>query len=529
MSGAAKPQPRALPPGCGLADPQLRRALQGATSLAAAGCRTDGTVFYWNHGAELLLGHPTAEALGRNIADLIGDADGAPALSATFAANEPPPVGGICHLTHRDGRSVPVFLHHETVTTGSGLPERFVLATPLVSPVNGRPDKHLLHAQKLESLAVLAGGIAHDFNNLLLGVVGNADLVLMELPTDHAARELVEQIAQSGLRAADLCRQLLAFSGQAKILERPVDCSQLVQELAPLMHISLGGARLRLDLAPDLPTVSADATQLRQVVINLVTNATEAQVDDTDTVTIVTRTHDTRREPLLNPATGRPLPSGLYVAIEVHDEGTGMSEEQLARIFEPFFTTKFMGRGLGLAAVQGIVRAHHGTVTVRSAPGKGASFTIYLPGEGTRSAVSLPTPAAAPRKRTAPDTGRHVLVVDDEEHVRDVSSHILSTAGYTVSRAEGGFDALEILGHDPSAIDLVLLDMTMPGLDGLEVLQRIRNLRTDLPVLLSSGYSRTRVHRVIKSDPACDFIQKPYRRRELLDHAASMLERAEET
>ena len=388
----------------------------------------------------------------------------------------------------------------------------------------GQLDEQLLRARKLESLGVLAAGIAHDFNNLLLGVVGNADLVLMELPSDHSVRDSVEQIAQAGLRAADLCRQLLAFSGKGKVLVEPLELTRLVQDLAPLMHMSLGGAGLRLDLADSLPVVEADATQIRQVVMNLVTNATEAQEDKPGMITLRTRLHDAVHEPLSDPVTGRALPAGSYAVIEVEDDGVGMPQDQQSRIFEPFFTTKFMGRGLGLAAVQGIVRAHHGAVTVKSQPLSGSTFAIYLPVVGVRSALAPATAATVPpRRKPAPRKVKHILVVDDEKHVLQVAGQLLTAAGFEVSRAEDGANALHILARDPAAVDLVLLDMTMPGLDGLEVLERIRRLRTDLPVLLSSGYGREQVGDVLSADPACGFIQKPYRGQELLESTNAML------
>jgi len=525
MSGAAQPDPVSGSRG-GLGDPATRRLVQGLDHLAVCGIGAGGTVFFWNRGAESLLGHSSTEVLGRDPVRVLAAEEDRGRLRELLGNGTTLPQAGICHLRHRDGSRLPVLLHHEQVSAQDEDRPReiYTFLNPLRAEAGAGEHLQLLQTQKLESLAVLAGGIAHDFNNLLLGVVGNADLVLLELPPEHPARDAAEQIAQAGLRASDLCRQLLSFSGKGNVLTDAVDLSALVQSVAPLLHMSLGGSRLRLELAPDLPTVDGDREQLRQVLVNLVTNAAEALADHPGQITVRTRTHDARREPVANPITGAPLPVGTYVVCEVSDTGCGIAPEHLERVFEPFFTTKFLGRGLGLAAVQGIVRAHHGTVRVASAPDAGATFTVLLPAAGVRRAVGPRQRARSkePAAAAAPDQQR-ILVVDDEQHVRKVASQLLRAGGYAVTTATDGEEAVERLEADPGGFDLVLLDMTMPGFDGLEVLEVIRRLRPDLPVLLSSGYGRERVRHVLNEDPACSFIQKPYRRRELLASAAAML------
>jgi PAS domain S-box-containing protein len=511
-----------------MGDPATRRLVQGLDHVAVLGLGAGGTLFFWNRGAEQLLGHSTAAVLGRDPVQVLAAEEDRARLRELLGGGARTPVSGICQLLHRDGSRVPVLLHHEQVHGDDDRPaETYTFATPLRAETGDRAHLQLLQTQKLESLAVLAGGIAHDFNNLLLGVVGNADLMLLELSEDHPAHEPAEQIAQAGLRAADLCRQLLAFSGKGQVLSDEVDLTDLVQSLAPLLHMSLGGSRLHLDLATALPPVTGDPEQLRQVIVNLVTNAAEALTDDPGAITIRTRSHDAAADPLANPVTGAPLPEGTYAMVEVADTGCGIAPEHLERVFEPFFTTKFLGRGLGLAAAQGIVRAHHGTVRVASAPGNGATFTVLLPAVGVRGAPLAGTdqqPAAATEQAPDVETGqRRILVVDDEEHVRRVASQLLQADGYAVTAVTDGEAAIELLENDPRACDLVLLDMTMPGFDGLEVLRAIRRLRRDLPVLLSSGYGRERVRHVLAEDDACAFIQKPYRRRELLGSTGAML------
>jgi signal transduction histidine kinase len=510
MSAASEPDHHPTSGGRGLGDPAVREVVKNLGHLAVFGYNAAGAIIFWNRGCERLLGHAAVDVMEQQLATVLG--------------TTPTRQADVVDLRHRNGAALPVLLHHVAPSAGG---DAFAVVTPLAGSVSGPAglDEQILRSQKLESLGVLAGGIAHDFNNLLLGVVGNADLVLMELDADHPARPSVEQIAQAGLRAADLCRQLLAFSGKGQVLVEPMDLSRLVQDLAPLMHMSLGGARLQLDLADGLPDVEADSTQVRQVVMNLVTNAAEAQEEKPGLIRIRTFRHDAERTSLEDPVTGQALPTGTYVGLEIRDDGVGMPPDQQERIFEPFFTTKFMGRGLGLAAVQGIVRAHHGAITVTSSPDSGSAFAVYLPTAGLRSALAMSRPAAAAAAQPAPAerSTHHVLVVDDEQHVRNVASQLLEAAGYVVTCVEDGDLALEVLHRDLSAFDLVLLDMTMPRVGGLEVLEQLRQFRPDLPVLLSSGYGPEKVGDVLNADPACGFIQKPYRREDLLDHAEAML------
>ena len=410
----------------------------------------------------------------------------------------------------------------------------YLLLVPVSRPareaIDGAGDDREVceSGQSLDSLSVLAGGIAHDFNNLLLGMVGHADLALMELPADHPVREHVDEIAQAGLRAADLCRQLMSFSGTGVLIKEEIDLSDLVRGLSPPMRMSLGRFTFEVDVADRLPTIAGDATQLRQVVMNLVTNAAEAVSDrDDGVVTVRTRCQDTTASPLYDQFSTTPLPPGEYVIVEVEDNGAGMTPDQVARAFEPFFTTKFTGRGLGLAAAHGIVRAHRGSILLCSSPHSGTTATVVLPavprGAPPAPAPSIPDAAAASRTLTAPREAPRVLVVDDEAHVRTVAASILNRADYEVALADHGGAALDILAADAAAVDLVLLDLTMPGLDGLEVLARVRELRSDLPVVLTSGYGPEHTAHLVADDPSCCFLAKPYRRLALLETVETML------
>ncbi|MEZ4386576.1 MAG: ATP-binding protein [Candidatus Krumholzibacteriia bacterium] len=493
--------------GLGLNDPALRAALDGAVHLAAVACGADGCIRSWNLGAEHLLGHRAETMIGAHLGDLMRT-DGQRVWARRVLDPRQPLLAHRAILSRRDGSPISCLVMGDRIAGADGLLQTSLLILPLQPPAAGAAERS---AERLpgreDAVSVLAGGIAHDFNNLLLGIMGNADLLLMELPSDHASRDHIEQITQAGLRAADLCRQLMAFSGAAVTLKDDLDVNALIGNLLPLARMSLGPVPLSLHLSDPLPRIEGDAAQLRQVLINLVTNAAEA----------ISERPDGRIEIRTSARAGALPGGGEAVVIEVVDNGVGMTPEQIDRAFDPFYTTKFLGRGLGLAAAQGIARAHLGGIHLCSSPGAGTTVTVALPC-GRRSAEDGPTPTStqpplATRSAGAPS---RILVVDDEAHVRLVADGMLRQAHYEVVLAEHGGEALAILADDPGAIDLVVLDMTMPGLTGGEVLERIRELRADLPVLLSSGYGPELSAHLVADDPRCAFLPKPYRRQDLL-------------
>jgi len=369
----------------------------------------------------------------------------------------------------------------------------------------------LLHAQKLESLGVLSGGVAHDFNNLLVGILGNAGLALQELPDDSPVRQTIRDIETSALRAAELTRQLLAYAGKGQFVVQPVQVAQLVEEMGHLLGSAVHkAARLVFDFGESVPAIDADPIQLRQVVMNLVTNAAEAIGVGSGTITLRTGTMSATRAYLADAQLGPGLAEGPYVFIEVEDDGHGMHPATLARIFDPFFTTKFTGRGLGLAAVLGIVRSHRGAIKVTSAPGRGTKVRVLLPPASTQASAQVP---AAPQPEGA-ERGGTVLIVDDEETVRRVAQRILENAGFQVRTAGGGVEAMRTLREAPGAVDLVLLDMTMPDMSGAQTLTELQRIRPGLRVVLSSGYSQE--ESAVPEDRVAAFIQKPYRPADLI-------------
>ncbi|MCK6563183.1 MAG: PAS domain S-box protein [Dehalococcoidia bacterium] len=375
-------------------------------------------------------------------------------------------------------------------------------------------EAQIQHTQKLESLGVLAGGIAHDFNNLLAGIIGNAGLALNELPPGSAARDTVRDIESAGLRAAELTRQLLAYAGRARFTVEPVNLDGLVNEMAHLLEVSISKkARLVYDFAPGLPAVEGDATQLRQVVMNLITNASDAIGDSPGTITIKTGAMEATREDLLRSYVDGDLPPGTYAFVEVSDTGSGMDQATMDRIFEPFFTTKFTGRGLGMAAVLGIIRSHRGAIIVASEPGRGSTFRVLIPAaDGVEAA---PVPEAAPAVVTL--DGSRALVVDDDDAVRRLTARVLERAGAKVTVAQDGHEAVRLFRAHPGDFDFVVLDLTMPGMDGAETFRVLRAIDPAVRVVLSSGYGEEESLARLESTGAAGFIQKPYRPAELLE------------
>jgi PAS domain S-box-containing protein len=377
------------------------------------------------------------------------------------------------------------------------------------------------HVQKLESIGVLAGGIAHDFNNLLHVVLGNADIALSRLPARSSAREPLEEVVRATIRAADLTRQMLAYSGKGAFVVRHLDLSNEVREMATLLRTSISKqASLVWELASSLPAVNADPTQIRQIVMNLITNASDALRDASGTITL--RTGVVRREELNDARFGGPLQEEEpgregdepLVYLEISDTGAGMTPDTLQRIFDPFFSTKFAGRGLGLAAVMGIVRSHQGFIRIRTEPGQGTSFRVLFP--------AVTGTARKPEKPTAARSDWHgkgtVLVVDDEEGVREVAERMLQEIGFDTLPARDGRDALAVMERVGAGVTAVLLDLSMPCMGGQETLRRLREHRPQLPIIMMSGYTEQGVAPQLSgSGPGITaFLQKPFLAEDLI-------------
>jgi two-component system cell cycle sensor histidine kinase/response regulator CckA len=396
-----------------------------------------------------------------------------------------------------------------------------------------RAEQALQEAQKLESLGILAGGIAHDFNNLLTAILGNATLLRAEFPEEALLQTPLEQIELASRRAADLCRQMLAYAGKGRFALQAIDLNDVVRASHPLIRASVPKkAVLDLKLLDALPAVLGDQAQLRQLLMNLAINAGEALREGEGTITIATGCRAVTSRELAATVFTTVLQEGRYVSLTVSDTGTGMPRDMISRIFDPFFTTRFTGRGLGLPAVLGIVRAHDGAMRVDSTPGVGSTFELLLRAategtetnatetteatetnatettEGTETnatetteATEMPDEATLARWRT---TGT-ALVVDDERGVRDLLRSILQRVGFQVVVAENGPDGVEKLRAIAGTVRLALIDLTMPGMNGLEALAEMRRIQPDLRAVLMSGYASS----AVADADSHGFLQKP--------------------
>ena len=384
-------------------------------------------------------------------------------------------------------------------------------------------EVQIQHAQKLESLGVLAGGIAHDFNNLLTSMLGNASLALEEMAITSPARDSVERIVTAAKRAADLTRQMLAYSGKGKFIIERIDVSQLVEEICHLLEVTISkNVVVKFNLDSNLPPIEADVSQIRQVIMNLITNASDAIEDKSGVITVTTGAMEADRAYLTDTFLDEDLPEGIYTYLEVSDTGCGMNAETKERLFDPFFTTKATGRGLGLAAVLGIVRGHRGAIKCYSELGRGTTIKMLLPAVNSQADPVQPNVG---RSEEWSGSGT-VLVVDDEETVRAVARRMLEMTGFNVLTACDGAEGVEVFRDHADEIDVVLLDMTMPRLSGSEAFREMRRIRSDVRVILSSGYNEQESINRFAGKGLAGFLQKPYQRSDLVDRLRHALERS---
>lgn len=481
-----------------------------------ASCR----LLFINRASEDVYGYSPDELTGRSILDLAAN-DSVRLDRENFEALRVGDDRADWETKHIRADGQPVHLRFSAVVR-RGDDGRPVGATGTASDITDqhhvlvqkrRLERQIHRAQRLESIDKLTGGITHGFNNLLVGILGGAELALREMAVEAPGRMDVERIRSAATEAAELTRQMSAYSGTAPTAAEKLDLSRLVLEASHLLEASVSQrARLRFDLADNLHPVIADAAQVRQAVINLVTNAGEAIAGGEGVVTVRTGHTDISVEQVADLEVAEEISPGQFAMVEVLDTGVGMDAPTRARIFDPFFTTKVGGRGLGLAAAIGVVRAHCGAVDVMSEPTRGSRFRLLFP-----IAESV-HPTAARRLTPAFEApAGTVLVVDDDATVRAVASEMLGRTGFRVLLAEHGAEAVDVYRAQGGAIRLVLMDMTMPIMSGQEAFRAIRQLDPEATILLSSGYDEKEAVSGYFAEGLAGFIQKPYRYQTLLE------------
>jgi two-component system cell cycle sensor histidine kinase/response regulator CckA len=483
---------------------------------------SEGAICLSNQSAVECFGYTHEEFLQLNVDALIlsGTREHHPSMRAEYQkAPESRRMGTGRELAalRKDGTEFPVEVSLNPIMSGGS-----ALVIALVVDISERKaleqrfrdlaDK-LQHTQKLESLGVLAGGIAHDFNNVLTGVLGNAELAKLESAPEAHVRVYLDLIEHAAVRASDLCQQMLAYSGKGHFVTSTLNLNHIIEDTRHLLEVSISKTVVvRYDLFPGLAAVDGDATQFRQIIMNLIINASEAIGEMSGAVGVSTGVMRCGEDYLADTMFSDPLPEGQYVFLTVSDSGCGMTEEVKAKLFDPFFTTKFTGRGLGLAAVLGIVRGHGGAIRVYSEEGSGTTIRVMFP-------VS----SKVPELQTTglldfdePIGSGKVLVVDDEESVRAVVCATLESVGFEVMTADDGRQGLEVFEANRDDLSLVLMDLTMPHMNGVDAFRAIRKLSPEVPVILTSGYSEDELSSRYAGRGFAGFLQKPFRPTDLL-------------
>ncbi|MGZ8429162.1 MAG: hybrid sensor histidine kinase/response regulator [Candidatus Deferrimicrobiaceae bacterium] len=481
-----------------------------------------GKVLFASPSAHRMLGYRPEEMVGRGSESFLPpeDREGMGEAVGRLVAGEAPSVTMQHRFRKKDGGFAEVETVSSAVPGSPGEAPRVLRISRDITQRNAM-ESRLFESQKMETIGMLAGGVAHEFNNLLLGITGTAEMLSLLLAGNQEAAGYLAIIDRMGSRAAELTRQLLAYSGQGKHRPELLSINRIVEEQIPVLRTALPpSVEVALELAREVPPVLADVLQMKQVIMSLCLNAAEAMPDG-GVLTLRTRTEE---NPPDGPSRGgsggnraeRTVGSGGFfpgagtrTVLEVSDTGSGMDAETVSRIFEPFFSTKFIGRGLGLAAVRGIVEGHEGSIRVTSEAGKGTTFALSFP------AVAGEAPAAE-RRETFPVCGTGtILVADDEEDVRAMVRAMLESFGYRVLEARDGKEAVDLYRERNGQINLVLLDMMMPRMTGEQAFAEMRRISPSARAVLASGYDdRGRIAEVLASGFS-GFLQKPFRRREL--------------
>ncbi len=485
------------------------------------------TITAWNRGAEKVYGWSKDEVLSQSSVKLLrNEFEGLDSKEFLKRILEDGKYSGEVIQCAKDGRRIYIesrlisLRDEQDEITGWIAVNRDITERKLEAERGKNLEAKMMQVQKLESIGILAGGIAHDFNNLLMTILGNVDFALMEMAKENPAREFLKEIETASRRAAELTNQMLAYSGKGKFVIEIIDLTKLIEEMEHLLSVSISKkAVINPNLEPNLPPLEADPSQIRQIVMNLIINASEAIGDKSGIISISTGAIYCDQEYLESTFSDFDLVEGLYVFVEVSDTGCGMTRETIERIFDPFFSTKFTGRGLGLAATMGIVRGHRGAIKVYSEPGKGSTFKALFP---SCDKIVQQQEENQKSKDAKKGSGR-ILIVDDEETVRALAQRGFRGCGFDVLTAPDGKMGLEVYRKYKDSIRLVVLDLTMPHMGGVDAFRELKKINPDVKVLLSSGYSEQDATDRFIGKGLAGFIQKPYKITDMLQKAFDIL------
>jgi PAS domain S-box-containing protein len=488
------------------------------TALEGVFVHSGGKILLANDAGAAMYGYDATSIVGAPLMDLVAPESHALVIEQIRSASAEPYEG----VARRKDGSTFIAEARARTLWDRGVPTRVAVIRDITARKRVEAEQRALNervrqVQKIESLGVLAGGVAHDFNNILTVISNEVALAKLEAERGNAAPAHLDAIALAAERAAGLCRLMLAYAGKAQLERSPVDLSALVAEMTSMLEASIAKkATLVRDLLPSMPALLGDGTQIRQIVMNLVLNASEAISNAKGTIRIATGSGTYKASAFARSPAGGELRAGSYVWLEVADDGVGMDATTVAQMFDPFFTTKFVGRGLGMAAVLGIVRSHDGAIDVDSEPGRGTRVRVYFPTHAVASVTASGDSHARARGKGL------VLVVDDEKNVRISTEMLLRGFGFDVISAHNGTVAIDVVRKQGERIDVVLLDLTMPPPDGVETLSALRRIAPNVPVVLTSGYGTTRLDEERKPGEGPDAVlAKPY----VAEHLVATLKR----
>lgn len=504
----------------------LRKVMEGSTNALIV-LDLDGNIQMFNRRFEALSGCGQEELLGTSLCRLFTDDDVSivdAELGRVFRA-ETENVTFETVLLRRDGLELNLFCGAVPLISEEKVSGVVVSLDDITDRLKDEEERlalerHFQQVQKLESLGVLAGGIAHDFNNILTIILGYCYVIKYEVDPSSTQADYVQKIETAANRAGDLCRQMLSYAGDNELQHSVVKMNTLVADMTKMLHSGIKkNVTIELDLLEDLMII-ADSSQLQQIVMNLIINAAEAIGDNNGTVRISLKKVDILTDQTVPDITGKTIRAGRYVCLEVSDNGCGMDEETRQRVFEPFYTTKFTGRGLGMSATLGIIKSHDGAIQLSSKPGEGTSFKVFLPLpyiSGTDEIKSVED------ERSFTKENGTILLIDDEEELRDLGPSWLKPLGFSALTAANGLEALEIYRKQGSQIDLVLLDLIMPEMGGMETYSRLREISPSVPIVFCSGCSMKEYSTDILEDNRVGFLKKPYKPDQLRNVLLEML------